>query len=312
MRGGEAVPDALHHVVHVGLGRIHHLHGASVLAPREGSQHGADLAEPFGQEVIPRMCQVPYGLVSGGMELPHRCGTDVDHLRCRHRPCEIPVVVPRNSDDSVTRICVAAKLGEHLVPGNADRDREPELGFHSLRYLPRHEHGIASEQRKRSSHIDPRLVQAEGLNPIRVIVVDHARELRVPLVRRVVRRHNNEIGAFLPRLPYGLGCLHASSLGLVRLREYDAVSLFRVACDRDRLAAQRRIEVLRNRRIEGVHVYVHDDAIAHGTSLQREHLFDYGLDNDASRSRFRQSNKLWFSSKRLLWQLISQEAVRQW
>ena len=213
------------------------------------------------------MCQVPYGLVSGGMELSHRCGTDVDHLRCRHGPCEIPVVVPRDSDDSVARIVVAAELGEDLVPGDADGHGKPELGLHSLRYLPRHEHGIASEQRKRSSHIDPRLVQAEGLNPVCVIVVDHARELRVPLVRRVVRRHNNEIGTLLPRLPYGLGCLHANSLGLARLREDDAIPLFRVACDRDRLATQRWIEVLCNRRIEGVHVYVHDDAIAHGTSL---------------------------------------------
>ena len=258
------------------------------------------------------MRQVSYGLVSCGMELSHRCGTDVDHLRHRHGPREVPIVVPRDGDDPVARIIVAAELGEDLVPGDADGHGEPELGLHSLRYLPRHEHRVASEQRKRSGHVDPRLVQAEGLNPVRVIVVDHARELRVSLVRRVVRRHDDKAGAFPPRLPYGLGCLHASSLGLARLREDDAVPLFRIARDRDRLAAQRRIEVLRDRCVESIHVYVHDDAIAHGTSLEREHLFVCGLDNDASRSRFRQSNKLWFSSKRFLWQLISQEAVRQW
>ena len=173
----ETVPDARHHVVHVGFGRIHHLHGACVLASSEGSQHGADLAEPLGQEVILRVCQVPYGLVSGGMKLPHRCGTDVDHLRCRHGPCESPVVISCDGDDPVARIGVAAELGEHLVPGNADRNREPEFGFHALGYLLGNEHRVASEQRERSRYVDPRFVQAEGLNPVCVIVVDHACEL---------------------------------------------------------------------------------------------------------------------------------------
>lgn len=80
MRCGESVADSLHDVVHIGLRGIHDLYGARVLAPRERAQYDADLAEAPLQEVFPDMCEVPYGLVSGRVELAHGGRADIDHL----------------------------------------------------------------------------------------------------------------------------------------------------------------------------------------------------------------------------------------
>ncbi len=295
MRGGEAVADSLHNIVHIGLRGIHGLHGARVLAPRERAQHDADLAEAPLQKVVPGMCEVPYCLVSGRVEPAHGGRAHVDHLGCEHGPRDVAEVVARYGDDAVARVGVAPELGEDLVPRDADGNGEPELGLHALRYLPRHEHGVAPEQRQGSRDVDPRLVEAEGLDEVCVAVVDHARQTRVALVGGVVGRHDDEVRALLLGLPDSLGRLHAAGLRLPGLREDDSVPALGVARHRHGLAPQPRVEVLGDARVEGVHVDMHDDPVAHGTSSLSNGNKCSILVNpyDAPDRLFSQSNRLW-------------------
>ena len=210
------------------------------------------------------MCQVPYGLVARRVELAGGGGADVDHLGCRHGPGDIAVVLARDRDDPVPGVGVASELGEHLVPRHPDGDREPELVLHAARYLIRHEHRVAPEEMQGARQVDPGLVEPERLHEVGVLVVDHSGEARVALVGGVVRRHDDELRALLPGLPYRLRRLHAASLGLSRLGEDDPVSALRVAGDGHRPSAQARVEVLRDGCVESVHVDMHDHALAHG------------------------------------------------
>ena len=63
-----------------------------------------------------------------------------------------------------------------------------------------------------------------------------------------------------------LACQIASAVFTPELREDDSASALRVAHHRHGLAPQPRVEVLGDARVEGVHVDMHDDPVAHGTS----------------------------------------------
>ena len=57
----------------------------------------------------------------------------------------------------------------------------------------------------------------------------------------MIRRHNDQIGTDLPRLPDGHGRLYSAALCLGRFRQHNAVARFRIAADGDGLSAQFRM-----------------------------------------------------------------------
>jgi hypothetical protein len=94
-------------------------------------------------------------------------------------------------------------------------------------------------------------------------VAEHAdRGIAQPLVLPEMAIDENQVGAKLARSPSRHAAADAERLSLVGCGEHDA------AADRDRLAAQGRIEQLLDRCVEGIEVRVEDG----GRSLHPEPL----------------------------------------
>ena len=89
-------------------------------------------------------------------------------------------------------------------------------------------------------YVQPAFVNAKRLDQVGVITVNEIYFTGILRIQVVMRRQEDEIGAFFLRLPDRLRCLDAVFFGRLVFRQNDAVTLRRVAADRDRHAAQLR------------------------------------------------------------------------
>ena len=121
-----------------------------------------------------------------------------------------------------------------------------------------------AEQVHRSGHVEERFVDRDALDQ-RGEVAEHCHHLiRQPLVLGEVAVHEHQVGAQLLGPPPRHAALHAEPLRLVRRGQHHAAS------DRDRAAAQRRIEQLLDRCVERIEVGMQDRrAGGHLTDVSR-------------------------------------------
>ena len=107
--------------------------------------------------------------------------------------------------------------------------------------------------------VQVRLVERQRLDERRHLAEDREHGVRRGLVAREIRPHDDERRAEA----HGLGHRHrradAERARLVARRRHDAAAI-RLAADGQRLAAQRRVVALLDRRVERVHVDVEDPA----------------------------------------------------
>ena len=90
-------------------------------------------------------------------------------------------------------------------------------------------------------------------------------------------RDADQAGASLPRLPVGRAGFDAHAFRRVGCRQDDAVTIFRASADSNGLAAQLRILVHFNTRIETVQVAMQDNFTGHTTtSLGQSVIFSMG------------------------------------
>src|SRR5262249_46825339 len=94
------------------------------------------------------------------------------------------------------------------------------------------------------------LVDGDALGGRREIAQDSEGGAAEPLVLVEVSADKHEVGTELPRPPSGHAAVYAEGPRFIGRRENDA------AADRNRLAAQARVEQLFDRRIKGVEVGV--------------------------------------------------------
>jgi hypothetical protein len=153
-------------------------------------------------------------------------------------------------------------LGEVLGARHPDRDRQPELVAHAPAHGLRDDRGGA-KQMLGPGHVGESLVDRDALDQRRVVVEDADRGVAEARIVLVVAGNEDELRAKLLRLPAGHAAAHAEGLGLVRCREYHA------AADRDRLAAQMRIEELLHRGIEGIEIGMQDRRVHRRTPRAR-------------------------------------------
>ena len=112
-------------------------------------------------------------------------------------------------------------------------------------------------------HVQPALVDAEGLYQVGVLVVNGVDLPRVLPVEPVVGRQEQQLRALLPRLPDGLRRLDAEALGGVVLRQDDAVAGGGVPADGHGELFQLRPVQQLHRGVEAVQVAVENHAV-HG------------------------------------------------
>src|SRR5688572_4394927 len=109
-------------------------------------------------------------------------------------------------------------------------------------------------------HVGEGLVDGDALDGRREIAQDSNGGVAEPLVFVEMSPDKHEVGTELPRAPSRHAASYAEGPRFVRGRENDA------AADRNRLAAQARLEKLFDRRIKGVEVRVENGG--GGTTLQ--------------------------------------------
>src|SRR5262245_39898303 len=101
-----------------------------------------------------------------------------------------------------------------------------------------------------TGNVSEGLVDGDALDGRREVAQDSDGRVAEPLVFVEMPADKNEVGTELPRASSGHAASHAEDSRFVRGREHDA------AADRNRLAAQARVEQLFDRRIKGVEIRV--------------------------------------------------------
>ena len=134
---------------------------------------------------------------------------------------------------------------------HADRDRQADFGPHAT---PNRggDLGRRTEQMRASGDIGESLVDGDAFDQGREVAQHVDRGVAQPLVVLEVPADEDEVRAEFARPPPRHAAAHAERLGLVGGRQHDP------AADGDGLAAQRRVEQLLDRRIEGVEIGVED------------------------------------------------------
>lgn len=211
--------------------------------------------------------ELAYRVDARGVQLALRGGPYVEQVAHRGLPYDLAVVLPRYHRDGIGLLVVAAELGEDLVPRHPDRHADAELGDHALAYLAGYLGGGEPEAPAGARDVEPSLVGSEGLYAVGVIVVDLPGSPRHVHVEPVVRGHDDEAGACLPRLPQRHRGLDAGALGYEVLREHDAVARLLVAADDHGLAAQLGPCLALDLRVAAVYVAVQDVAVWHNDLL---------------------------------------------
>ena len=109
-----------------------------------------------------------------------------------------------------------------------------------------------TEQVHRPGDVEERLVDRDALHERREVAEHCHHPIGEPLVLGEVPVDEHQVGAQSLGPPSGHAALHAESLRLVRRGQHHATA------DGDRSPAQRRIEQLLDRRVEGIEVGVQD------------------------------------------------------
>src|SRR5699024_3888416 len=110
----------------------------------------------------------------------------------------------------------------------ADAGRNTQFKLDPVTDLPRDGHRI-SEESYTARHVQPVLVQAEGLYLVGVVLVDLPGYAADTDILVHVRREDHQIGTPLPGLPDGHARFHAIGLGDIICGEHNPVPLLLAA-----------------------------------------------------------------------------------
>ena len=121
-----------------------------------------------------------------------------------------------------------------------------------------------------AGHIQPALVNAEGLYQVGVFVVQGVDPVGVLPVEGVMRGQQHQTGTLLPGLPDGLRRLDAAAFGRLVLGQNDAVPGGGITAYRRGDVPQLRVAEQLHRGIEAVEVTVQNDAVHDAASFLRK------------------------------------------
>ena len=144
------------------------------------------------------------------------------------------IVLAENQRRRVRLTVVAAHFREHFAEryahGNRDADFLPHAPPEQIRQFAR---GQPVESR-RARHVQIRFVNRSRLHEIRIFAENGVHAAGYARVLVVMRRNEEDVWTFLPRLPDGVRRLDTRFLRQFVFRHDDAAAVFRVASDRHR------------------------------------------------------------------------------
>ena len=237
VRRGGTVADGLDTAV-----MIDAHHGRSVLAVGEGLEHQAVLAQHAAKHAAVAAGETADRCDPKPGELAGRARADIEQLLHGQIPDALPEMLRRQRGDRVRLFHVAAQLGEDLVIRYADGYRDAQLLANPLADFLGDLHAVR-ECEACLREVNPVFIQPEGLHPGGILLVDAAHFAAEAHVEIEIRRHADQLRAFLLRLPDGFAGFDAVSLGDRVLGQDDAVARLHAAADGHGLIADlRRIQ----------------------------------------------------------------------
>src|SRR5436190_14073000 len=164
----------------------------------------------------------------------------------------------------------AYRHGQAKLPAHASPNRPCDLGRRT-------------EEMRARRNVGEGLVDGDALDGRREIAQDSDRGVTEPLVFAEVSADKYEVGTELPRAPSGHAASYAEGPRFIGRREHDA------AADRNRLAAQARVEQLFDRRIKSVEVCVENGGYREPVRHYTHHSADASRDSSSARPTPRRS-----------------------
>ena len=175
------------------------------------------------EEVGVGLGQCSNGIDAVPAQLPGGGRAHIQQVAHRQGPHQLPVVLPGNDRGGIWLPIVAAQLGKDLVEGDSHRHRQAQLspdpppqGIRDL--LP------VSEQSGAAAHVQPTLVQPEGLHLVSVLEVEFPHLTGELQIAVIPGRHHHQAGTAASGLPDGLPGGHAKGFGLIALGQDDAMA----------------------------------------------------------------------------------------
>ena len=205
--------------------------------------------------------QVPDGAHPHPLQGLRRRPAHVQQVGHRQGPHQPLVIVPADPGGGVRLFIVAAQLGKNLVEGDAHRDGQTELLAHPAADLVGQGHRVPPEQVEGARHVQPALVDAEGLHQIGVVLVHTVDLLGKLPVHAVVGGKEHQVGTLPLGLPDGLRRLDLKFFGRLVFGQDDAVAALRVAAHRHRQMAQLRVVQKLHRCVKAVQIAVKNDPL---------------------------------------------------
>jgi hypothetical protein len=186
-----------------------------------------------------------------------------------------------DDDQSVRLRDLRCDLRQVLGTRHADGHRQAQLGADASPYRPC-DFCRRTEEMRAACDVGEGLVDRDALDGRREIAQDSDGGVAEPLVFVEVSADKYEVGTELPRASSRHAAVYAEGPRFVGGREHDA------AADRNRLAAQARVEQLFDRRIKGVEIRVENGGCGNHVSLLAGFLADETI---AKRSKSGKKNR---------------------
>ena len=213
-------------------------------------------AQPFLQVLPAGAGQVPNGMDVVLRQHPGGGPPHKEQVRHRQGPENLGHLFPGNDRGGVGLFVVAAQLGKHLIKRDPHGNGQPQFPLHLLPQPVRQGRRVPAEESQGPRHIQPALVDAEGLHQVCIPAVDLPGQAGVIPVLVMVGGQKQQGRALPPGLPNGLRRLYPLGLGRLVLGQDDPVAGRRVPADRHGLLPQLRVAQQLHRGIECVQITV--------------------------------------------------------
>ena len=170
-----------------------------------------------------------------------RCPPHKEQVRDGQGPDDGLPVGGGDDGGGVRFFIVTAQLGEHFIIGDPHGDGQTQLCPDDLPQLIRQLPSILAKEVQGTRHVQPALINAEGLHQVGVALIDTVDQLGIVAVLVMVGGEEDQVGTLFPCLPDGFGGLDLEVLGGLVLGQDDAVAGGGVAADRHRFLPQLRM-----------------------------------------------------------------------
>ena len=206
-------------------------HGGGIHTVCEFPERFAVFAENALKKRRLAPCNIAYCIYSVVTELSRCWASDKKKVAARKRPRNHLKVLFADNRYCVGLFIIRAELCKNLIEADAYADGYSELIFNALPYLL----GNILAAPAAARYVEPALIKTERLNIVSVILINLPAKPWKAKVKRIIRRNDNKLRAFLPCLPERLTDRKPVLWSKLVLRENYTVAALCTAAHRHRL-----------------------------------------------------------------------------